>query len=85
MLQLIVMPTRSTIFDENPSVDGPDYVALVIEWDELADDLERNLRSEPSSLLAEPKPAGLSRTVKIAAGAIGAILLVAAIVHRIRA
>ena len=60
------MPTRSSIFDENPSIDGPDYVALVIEWDELADDLEKNLRSEPSSLLAEPKPAGFSRTVDAA-------------------
>ena len=80
------MPTRSTIFDEeNPSLDGPDYVALVIEWDELADDLEKNLRHDPSSLIAEPKPAGMSRTVKIAAGAIGAIWLVAAIVRRIRA
>jgi hypothetical protein len=80
------MPTRSTIFDEeNPSLDGPDYVALVIEWDELADDLERNMRHEPASLRAEPKPEGLSRTVKIAAGAIGAVLLLRAIIHRIRA
>ena len=79
------MPTRSSIFDENPSIDGPDYVALVIEWDELADDLEQQLRSEPASLIGEPKPVGLSRTVKIAAGAIGAIVLLWAVVHRIRA
>lgn len=79
------MPTRSSIFDESPSLEGPDYVALVIEWDELADDLEQKLRSEPSSLIAEAKPAGLSRTVKIAAGAIGAAALVWAVVHRIRA
>ena len=32
------MKSRSSIFDESPSVEGPDYVALVIEWDELADD-----------------------------------------------
>jgi hypothetical protein len=25
--------------DESPGLDGPDYVALVIEWDELADTL----------------------------------------------
>jgi hypothetical protein len=79
------MPTRSSIFDDNPSIDGPDYVALVIEWDELANDLEEQLRTEPSSLIAEPKPAGLSRTVKIAAGAIGAIALLWVVVHRIRA
>ncbi len=84
MLQFIVMQTRSSIFDENPSLDGPDYVALVIEWDELADDLEQQLRTEPSSLIAEPKPAGFSRTVKIAAGAVGAIALLW-VVRRIRA
>jgi hypothetical protein len=79
------MPTRPIIFDENPGLDGPDYVALVIEWDELADDLEQKFRFEPSSLIAEAQPAGLPRTVKIAAGAIGAIALAWVIVRRIRA
>jgi hypothetical protein len=79
------MPTQSNIFDENPALDGPDYVALVIEWDELADDLERQLRNEPSSLLAETKPARWPRTVKIAAGAVGGALLLWGIVHRLRA
>jgi hypothetical protein len=79
------MPTQPTFFDDNPSVDGPDYVALVIEWDELADDLERQLRNEPSSLVAEAKPASSSRTVKIVAGAIGAIALAWAVIHRLRA
>ena len=79
------MPTQSNFFDENPSVDGPDYLALVIEWDGLADDLERQLRDEPSSLLAEDKPARGSRTVKIVASAIGAIALAWAVIHRLRA
>ena len=85
MLTLKGMPTQSSFFDENPSLDGPDYVALVIEWDELADDLERQLRNEPSSLVAEAKPASRSRTLKIAAGAIGAIALAWAVIHRLRA
>ena len=80
------MPTRSSIFDENPSLDGPDYVALVIEWDELADDLETQLRDEPSSLIAEPtKPFDWPRTLKIAAGALGAGVLAWRVIHRLRA
>jgi hypothetical protein len=79
------MPTQSSFFDEDPALDGPDYVALVIEWDELADDLERQLQNEPASLLAEDKPARWSRTVKIAAGAVGGALLLWGIVHRLRA
>ena len=59
MLQPDVM---SSIFDENPSVDGPDYVALVIEWDEIADDLERRLHQPPQPISHWP------RTLKIAAG-----------------
>lgn len=85
MLQSNVMTTRSSIFDENPSVDGPDYVALVIEWDELADDLERQLGKDSSSLLAEQKHTDWSRTLKIAAGALGATVLVWRIIHRLRA
>jgi hypothetical protein len=27
--------------EPDPSLDGPDYVTLLIEWDSLADDLER--------------------------------------------
>jgi len=86
LLQYEVMSPRSSIFDENPSVDGPDYVALVIEWDELADDLERQLRDDPSSLIAEPKqPTHWPRTLKIAAGVLGAGFLAWRIVHRLRA
>ena len=79
------MPTESNLFDENPSLDGPDYVALVLEWDELADDLERQLRDEPSSLIAEAKPWRWPRTLTLAAGAIGAIALLWGIVRRRRA
>ncbi len=45
--------------DEDPRLDGPDYVALVIEWDEIADDLEDQVTQRiptPGSFL----PAGAS-------------------------
>lgn len=29
--------------EEHPGLDGPDYVTLVIEWDNLADDLQRGM------------------------------------------
>jgi hypothetical protein len=68
------MPTQSNMFDENPSLDGPDYVALVIEWDELAGDLERQLEGE--DLVVDPKqPARWPRMLGIAAGAVGAAAL----------
>jgi hypothetical protein len=68
------MPTQSNMFDENPSLDGPDYVALVIEWDELAGDLERQLEGE--DLVVDPKqPARWPRVLGIAAGAVGAAAL----------
>ena len=86
MLRYVDMPTPSSIFDESPSVDGPEYVALVIEWDELADSLEAQLRDEPSSLVAQPKVRSpWLRTLKIAAGALGAAALAWGIVHRLRA
>lgn len=67
------MPTRSNLFDENPSLDGPDYVALVIEWDEMADDLERQVSGEE---VVEPKqPARWPRALGIATGAVGAAAL----------
>jgi hypothetical protein len=76
LLQPYVMATPTNIFDENLPVEGSDYVTLVIEWDELADDLERQLRDAPSSLRAEPRPATeWPRTLKIVAGVLGAALL----------
>ncbi len=87
MLQSDVMPTTSTNFDENPSLDGPDYVALVIEWDVLADDLERKLQTEPYSHNADPITPHLDwqRYIGIAAGTLGAFALLWRVVHRLRA
>jgi hypothetical protein len=74
--------TQQAFFDENPSLDGPDYVALVIEWDELADNLERQMQTEQAPVI-EAKPARNWRTIGIGAG-IGALALWA-LVHRLRA
>jgi hypothetical protein len=37
------MPGRYGYDEEHPGLDGPDYVTLVIEWDNLADDLQRGI------------------------------------------
>ena len=76
------MPTQSNFFDENPSLDGPDYVALVIEWDELANDLERQLLGEQTVAVAEPNR---WRTIGIVAGSVvGVALLAWGVIHKIR-
>ena len=76
------MPTQSNFFDENPSLDGPDYVALVIEWDELADDLERQLLGEQ---VLPPEPSHRWRTIgAAAAGVVGAALLAWGVIHKLR-
>lgn len=79
------MPTqRSFLDEEDPSLDGPDYVALVIEWDELADDIERRLHTEQSSLIAEPQPQKRRmpwRKIAIGAGALGIFLLARRLHH----
>jgi hypothetical protein len=34
------MDKYMNIFEEDPGLEGPDYVALVIDWDHTADELE---------------------------------------------
>lgn len=83
MLQLDVM---SAGFVDQPSLDGPEYMSLIIEWDALADDLERKLRHQPGSLTQEVEaPRSWSRTLKIAAGALGVAVLAWRIVRKLRA
>ena len=77
------MPTPNFL-DENPAIDGPDYVALVIEWDELADDLERKLYTEQMPQTVAPKQRSFGALAKVA-GTVGAIALAWLVVHRIRA
>jgi len=37
------MDKYNEIFDEDPGLEGPDYVALVIDWDVTADSIEDEL------------------------------------------
>jgi len=34
---------RPRDFERSPGLDGPDYLSLVIEWDQIANDLERGM------------------------------------------
>jgi hypothetical protein len=75
------MQTTTTpwIPDENPSLDGPDYVALVIEWDQLDDQITKV--SRPPSRT----PKALLQVGGVIAGALGALALAAWGIHRLRA
>ncbi len=44
------MPNRTP--EEHPGLDGPDYVTLLIEWDGLANDLERGTTAASSSSMS---------------------------------
>jgi hypothetical protein len=83
LLQSYVMTALASIFDENPSVEGPDYVTLVIEWDELADDLERKLGAGAGIAAPKPEP-DWGHVLKIAAGVLGAAVLLWRIVRQPR-
>ena len=80
----------SEFFDEDPGIDGPDYVALVIEW---PDDAAAQV-SEVTDEVTRPTPMtrvrALARTLAAhkTAAAFGAAMLVALAawgVHRHRA
>lgn len=69
--------------DEWPHVDapgetGPDYVALVIEWDDVEDDVTRVV--DRPHAVASPD----LKKLMIGAGALGALLLARWGVHRLR-
>ncbi|MBA3454777.1 MAG: hypothetical protein H0T42_16945 [Deltaproteobacteria bacterium] len=62
-----------------PAETGPDYVALVIEWDELENDVTQ--RVDRAALRPAPD---LLKKIMIGAGALGALLLARWGVHRLR-
>ncbi len=95
------MPNTENLLgeDDDPGLDGPDYVALVVEWDEIASDLERQIhgdepeqatssegaaRGERARLAQAVVPKRRARALGIVAGAIGMIAL-AYFIHRLRA
>lgn len=66
--------------EATPGIDGPDYLALIIEWnDEDADTL---VGCEP---LAPTRRTSTTRTIAAVVGALGALLLAAWGIRRLRA
>jgi len=62
--------------EQVPGLEGPDYVALVIEWNDEDDD---------SSVRVEPAyPHGTIRTIAAVVGALGALLFAAWGIRRLR-
>ncbi len=77
------MQKQSIFDDEVHGLDGPDYVALVIEWDGIADDLEnQNVAAVPTAPTAVVGPS--LATIGKVLGALGVLLLAGWGVHRLR-
>ncbi len=76
------MQNQSTpwIPEENPSLNGPDYVALVIEWNEVAEDDDTQITQR-----LHRAPVALLQVAGATLGAVGAIALAAWGIHRLRA
>lgn len=65
--------------EEIPGLEGPDYVALVIEWNDEEE--------KPGALITRSEPAyprGTIRTIAAVVGALGALLLAAWGIRRLR-
>jgi hypothetical protein len=65
--------------EADPGLDGPDYVALVIEWNDEEDD-SPTLVASPASA----HPHGAIRTIAAVVGALGALFLAAWGIRRLR-
>ena len=63
-----------------PGIDGPDYLALIIEWDDK--DADTLVGSEPP---ASTRRTSTIRTIAAVVGALGAVVLAAWAIHRVRA
>jgi len=61
------MDKYNSIFDEDPGLEGPDYVALVIDWDVTADSIEDELLGDTT------QPLRMRRRWKTAAAVVGAL------------
>jgi hypothetical protein len=72
---------QSHLSQDVPGLDGPDYLALVIEWnDEDAPDalVSGELTQEPT------RRSGTIRTIAAVLGALGAVMLAAWGIRRLR-
>lgn len=66
--------------EADPGLDGPDYVALVIEWNDEEDDSPALITGPGSE-----HPRGTIRTIAAVVGALGALILAAWGIRRLRA
>lgn len=74
------MTKDDELFGDDPGLEGPDYVALVIEWDQIAETIEDELAGTTTERLPRPRPPEAAhplRVVVAAAGALGALALAA--------
>lgn len=74
------MPNQDWPPVEEPAESGPDYVALVIEWDDIGD-----AENEITEVLERPRvDPSLVKKLAIGAGALGALLFARWGIHRLR-
>jgi hypothetical protein len=65
--------------EQAPGLEGPDYVALVIEWND--EDEDAGALGSPSG---STYPRGTIRTIAAVVGALGALILAAWGIRRLR-
>jgi hypothetical protein len=70
---------KQVFFEETTALEGPDYVALVIEWDDIADTIENEITEKTTQVVPQRH-----RLASVLAG-LGVIALAAWGVHRLRA
>ena len=63
-----------------PGIDGPDYLALIIEWDDDTADTLVGEESQPPT-----RRTSTSRTIAAVMGALGAVVLAVWGIRRLRA
>lgn len=71
----------TNLSQDDAALDGPDYLALIIEWDDNGEP-EALLMVEPSP---EPRRAVTIRTIAAVLGALGAVMFATWAVRRLRA
>lgn len=72
----------SAFSDEDPGLDGPDYVTLVIEWNDKDDDEVTAVSAEVPAIAAPPR---LARKIATVIGALVALALATWGLRRLRA
>ena len=71
--------------EDLPGLDGPDYLALVIEWNDEDDVVTLVNRKLPPESQEPASRTGTIRTIAAVVGALGALLFAAWGIRRLRA